>query len=566
MWSTAWKLVAAPIEDAGGARRPLDVPNGPERADRAAVWSFVGFGGVLRVVVYALNYPLWCDEAFVAANFITRDYADLLRPLDYSQICPLFFLWLELSAVKLLGFSEPALRLLPTAASVAGLFVFAHVSGRVLAGRARVLAVGVFAVAYYPIRHGAEVKPYATDLLSSLVLLALAVEWWRASTGARSRSRWRWVWALAAALPMVLGLSHPAVFVAGGISLALAWPAWRERRRGALAAFAVYNLMLVATFVALFAAFTGGQSRASLETLRSHYWAGAFPPWREPARLVVWLAEAHTGRMFAYPFGEARGASGFTTLCFATGLVFLWRRRETPLLVLTLGPLGLAFAAAILGRYPYGGSVRTMIFAAPSVCLISGLGLAALLARLPRACDHRRAFTSAVVGLWLAGLVVLALNAAWPYKSVADRNSRDFARWFWTEEARGADLACVKTDLGTGFNRRNWLLFRSALYLCNQKICSPRHRDGDPVNRAPASADRPLRCVLYNESPETDPACAFWLRAMSGRYDVSRRATFVVNDPTRADDGTDDGDCYTVIDFVPRTPGVATREGAARRE
>ncbi len=39
--------------------------------------------------------------------------------------------------------------------------------------RAALLAVGVFAASYYPVRHGTEVKPYATDLLASILLTAL---------------------------------------------------------------------------------------------------------------------------------------------------------------------------------------------------------------------------------------------------------------------------------------------------------------------------------------------------------------------------------------------------------
>ena len=95
----------------------------------------------LRLVTFALNFPLWGDEAFVAANFISRGYLDLLRPLDYSQICPSLFLWLELSAVKLFGFQEYSLRLVPTLASVASVFLFAHVAGRVTRGWWHVLAV-----------------------------------------------------------------------------------------------------------------------------------------------------------------------------------------------------------------------------------------------------------------------------------------------------------------------------------------------------------------------------------------------------------------------------------------
>jgi hypothetical protein len=221
-------------------------------------------------------------------------------------------------------------------------------------------------------------------------------------------------------------------------------------------------------------------------------------------------------------------------------------------LLLGLGPFGLALAASAMGRYPYGGSARTMIFVAPTICLLGGLGLASLIARLRRSRARRRALQASVLGLAGAGLVLLGLKLGHPYKSIHDQNSRAFALWFWTEKARDAELGCVKSDLGIGFNRRNWTLFRSALYLCNQKIYSPRHRLGVAPNWHAISAARPLRLVLYNECPEDDPACAAWLEGMTTRYRVRNRETFVVNEPSHRDDGTDVEDRYTVFEFVPR--------------
>jgi 4-amino-4-deoxy-L-arabinose transferase-like glycosyltransferase len=518
---------------------------GPDRF-LPATKAFVWLGVLLRVVTFALNFPLWGDEAFVAVNLITRGYLDLLRPLDYAQICPLLFLWLELTAVKLLGFSEWSLRLIPTMASAGSVFLFAHIVGRVTRGSARMLAVGIFSLSYYPIRHGAEVKQYSTDLLASLILIALAVEWWKCP------QKNRWLWALAAAVPLALGLSHPAVFVAGAITLAFAVRAWNLRQKGTLIPFALYNLAMVGTFLGLFTAFTSEQEAAFLSIFRSNYWAAAFPPLTEPLKLAGWLAEAHTGRMFAYPFGEARGGSSLTTLCFTVALLALWRRRQSALIVLALGPFGLAFVASALGRYPYGGSARTMIFAAPMICLLSGLGLAVMIGRLHKARARRLAVFTSALGLAMAGIAMLGLKLAFPYKSIPDQNSRAFARSFWTENALNAQLVCVKSDLGLGFNRRNWSLFRSALYLCNQKIYSPRHRNGGRIRWDLVSSVRPLRCVLYNEWPENSAPCSAWLRQMSERFQIQSRQTFIINEPSYRDDGTDVEDRYTVFDFVPK--------------
>ena len=201
--------------------------------------------------------------------------------------------------MRLLGFSEWSLRLFPLACGVGSVFLFRHAAGRVLRGVPLLLATAIFAVSYYPIRHAADVKPYASDLLAALVLLALALEW------LRTPGRPAWLWALAAAGPVAVALSHPAIFVAGGIGLALAPAVWRTGRRGARAALAAFGLATVGAFGALFALCTGAQARATLPAMRAE-WAASFPPLDSPLALVRWLVATHTGNLFAYPCG-ARG-------------------------------------------------------------------------------------------------------------------------------------------------------------------------------------------------------------------------------------------------------------------
>ena len=183
-----------------------------------ATWAFVGLGVALRLMRYLMDYPLWWDEAFVAVNFIRRDYIGLLRPLDYGQVSPILFLWSELTFVKLLGFSEWSLRLFPLACAVASVFLFRHVASRVVRGVPLLLAVAIFATSFHPILHAADVKPYASDLLAALILLAMAVEWRRAP------ERAGWIWGLAAAAPICLcsrirrSLSPPGL-----------WSGWHPR-------------------------------------------------------------------------------------------------------------------------------------------------------------------------------------------------------------------------------------------------------------------------------------------------------------------------------------------------
>ena len=144
---------------------PFDpLPPAPElpsdRRQSQLIWAFLILGIGARCVRYFLCFPLWEDECFLASNFIDRGYLDLLsKPLHYYQTAPVLFLWLELTVVKILGFSEMTLRLAPFLLSIAALFLFRHLASRLLSGATLVLAVAVLAVGYPGVRYAAEVKP-----------------------------------------------------------------------------------------------------------------------------------------------------------------------------------------------------------------------------------------------------------------------------------------------------------------------------------------------------------------------------------------------------------------------
>ena len=137
--------------------------------------GFLAVAVILRLVRAIQNYPMWCDETMLAANLLDRNWSELAQPLDYRQVCPLGFLAIEWIAVRLLGFSELALRLFPLCSSVASVPFFYWLS-RLCLGRGTAgtfLAVACFAVSEPLIRYAGEAKPYESDLLVSLVLLWL---------------------------------------------------------------------------------------------------------------------------------------------------------------------------------------------------------------------------------------------------------------------------------------------------------------------------------------------------------------------------------------------------------
>ena len=398
--------------------------------------SLLLLGLVWRVLLYVLGFPIWGDEAFVAVDFVVRGYREMVQPSLYGQIVPVVFMWAELAVSRALGFSEWALHWLPTLAGIAALLLFWRFAQQVLPRRPAFLAVGIFAASYYIVRHGAEVKPYITDLLVSLGLTMLA---W--AVHQRPNSVRHWI-ALILFGGTAVWCSYPAAFVGGSVGLLLTWLLWRGRfRAGVLAGWLAFGVVLCGSFLAMF--LTIGKPHAEFAARLTDTWAVTFPPLTRPWQLPFWLYAMHTGLMLAYPHGGTAPGSVVTFLCVLIGAVRL-ARRQPALLLLLLGPLPLAFIAAAAHAYPYGGSARVTLYMAPAFCLLAGLGLFAGLEFLvPRAVALvrrksarpvtrgecvRGALLLAAASLALIPICTMTGELLWPYQSLASYRSREAVR------------------------------------------------------------------------------------------------------------------------------------------
>ncbi len=391
------------------------------RARRAAIaratLGLLALGVLWRVARYAMGQPLWGDEAFLAVNLLTRDFAGLLGPLDYRQIAPIGFLWAELAVVRALGRSEWALRLLPSLSGLASLGLFHRFARRAVDRRSALLAVGILAASFYPVRHATEAKPYATDMMLSLIVTGLAWGVWR---DPRSARRW-----LTLTFAVVIGVwfSYPLVFVVAGVGLVLAVRVLKHVRPGPMAGFAGFALAGAASWLAFYVLTARPQAESTPVYAQMETWRGAFPPLGRPWALPGWLLDVHTGNMLAYPQGGNDFGSTATAILVAAGVLAL-RKGRGGLLALLLAPLLPTLLASALGRYPYGTSARTTLYMAPAFCLLAGVGAVALIRRLS-GFRRRRVYRIAWVALAAMIVVGTAANLALPYKNFEDKLNRD---------------------------------------------------------------------------------------------------------------------------------------------
>jgi hypothetical protein len=268
--------------------------------------------------------------------------------------------------------------------------------------------------------------------------------------------------------------------------------------------------------------------------------------------------------MFAYPAGGDVGASTLTTGLVAAAIAAYVRRGSKTILALLLTPFALGLIAASLGRYPYGGSARTMQYVAPAIIVMAGLGAAVLLARLSRPRWRERSPRSVLCGLLAIGLGMMAWDATHPYKTPLDRSSRDLARRFWAEESSGAELLCARTDLRLPLNPLGWQGESAAIYLCHQAIYSDRHRAKAPPRLDRVSESHPLRVVVFGEVPSDVPVVSRWIRENADHYELrSRRKRVLQRGLIRGKAASEDR--YVLYEFVPRRVAASPGPKVMRR-
>jgi hypothetical protein len=133
-----------------------------------------------------------------------------------------------------------------------------------------------------------------------------------------------------------------------------------------------------------------------------------------------------------------------------------------------------------------------------------------------------------------------------PYRSASDELHRGLARWFWTEKSRDAELVCPKVDFGLEFSPEHWSKDSTEMYLCYQRIYSPRHHRLATPRLDSVSATHPLRFVFFNEFPDRNPAFQPWLAEMSRTFTLKAIEVYPISVNRK------DSPCsYLVYEFTP---------------
>jgi hypothetical protein len=399
--------------------------------NKKMAWSLIGLCLSWRLLRWCLDFPVWGDEAMLAINFFDASYTDLFSPLEYGQIGPLGWLWLEKLMFDIGRGNMLLLRLPGFIAGVCGVLLFWKVAKKIVDERAALFALALFCASYYPMRYSIEVKPYAFDLLIALMLINATLD--------HAPKKF---FIIAAG---GIFFSLPSMFTAAACGLYLFYKLASQRKLLFLG-----GVLLISAYAWMATSFAAPHATAASWLREMEMWVTAFPPLQEWWTLPYWLIERHAGYMSAYPSGGRDFGSLATLILQLIGVAVLWRQGRKQQLLILWGGLPFLFIAAAMQAYPYGGSVRVAIFLAPAICICAGAGLQRLL-------QHRHAlpvFASMMAIFIVSGMVA---DIKQPYKTESDLQVEQFVEQLVADKDRTAVIVGhLPTDTSEKMDLRNY--------------------------------------------------------------------------------------------------------------
>jgi len=491
--------------------------------DRLA-WVFVCLGIIACSVRYALCFPLIWDEASLAMNMARRDYAGLFGELEFGQMAPPLFLLAVEFCSQVLTLHEWSLRLPAFAGAIGALLMFPLVARQLLAPKAYLMAVAIFSVSYWPLRYGAEAKPYSLDMLFTCLWLWLALKWMS------SHHPWRWTALMLAPAILGFGISFPSIFAAGGALIAMAFALNRHTWPKRLLHAGVVGITLLASFAFTYLRLVPAQS-ATAQWMQN-FWQDAFPPTDSIGNTLWWFVQVFTGELMPYPVGGEDFASTGTFLLVVLGLVILLKSRSYSTLTLLLAPVLLGLVAGFLHKYPFGLPTRMQLYLAPVFCLLAGCGLASFMHfighrfRIPK---WRSPMRATCIVLAILPIATIARDIVLPQKSVTDAIIRDATRVIWsTADSVGHRPLSLREDLNAAFTETT----RSEItpFLANYHIqVATSHTK---VNDQPISSRQSVQVVTYRVDGQYSPSLRNqWIKLFEEKHQLELAGSIILKIP-----------------------------------
>lgn len=333
----------------------------------------IGVGIAVRFCQYVFAKSLWLDESLLALNIVNKSFPEFLKPLDYHQVAPVGFLFIEKLFVQLLGNNEYALRLFPFICGTISLFLFFKIAKHLLEKEAFLIVLTLFSFSGYLINYSAEAKQYSTDVTIILFLYATTVHF------QSKRLKINHIASFGIIGAITIWFSHPSAFVLAGIGICLSLFSLKRKDWRRISQLSIVYIIWLFSFAAFymitFHDFQNTTSTGNIETMQNA-WTGCFTPF-PPTSLsdIRWFVRTFFS-IFKNPIGLHY--VGIAVLTFITGCTSLFSKNKRWFFLL-LSPVLITLIVSGFHLYPFG--YRLLLFIVPLVLLFIAEGAESIVSK-----------------------------------------------------------------------------------------------------------------------------------------------------------------------------------------
>lgn len=336
----------------------------------------------LRLYHLLLNRSLWLDEATLSNNIVSRDYLQLLNPLDYKQIAPVGFLIIQKFLISTFGVNEYALRALPALAGIFSIIIFYFLLKNIGGEKLAFTGLLFFIFGKFLIYHSTEAKQYSSDVFAYLLafyLLYFKSIDYKSFCSVVSKG-------LIGAI--IIWFSHCSVIFLASIGIALAVEILYYRRYNSIGGYLIMCFIWLISFGLNYFFFLFNHASREAQEI-SFVSAGYLPPAGTIKDGILWLLP-ELQKSLTYPIGITYFPF-LLTLLFCTGFWYVVKYRQYRLLALAL-PILIHIILSFYYLYPFGG--RFILYNSTFFIIYIVLGIKVIATRVK------------VVGIPIAGLVL----------------------------------------------------------------------------------------------------------------------------------------------------------------
>ena len=359
--------------------------------------GMVVIGVILRLIQYSLNRPFWLDESCLALNIANKSFLEFLGPLDYLQVAPIGFLFIEKALLILIGNNEYVLRLFPLVSGIVSLFLFYHVARRCIREEGAFIAVALFSLSGMLIYYSSELKQYSSDLTITLLLLMFTMY-------IRSKRLTNLTTGFFAAIGgIAVWFSLPSVFVLAGIGCTLSLFSIARRDWSTNNRLLIIYFIWLSSFVIFYLIYS---PKISLNLYNHRLaWKSYFMPF-PPMSIsdFKWFVKTFF-EIFYDPLSMY--LPGLGALAFLLGCVSIFSK-DKQLFFILLSPVFVTLFASAFQLYPFNG--RLLLFMIPLILLFIGDGVTFLFENTK---DYSRGIIRVIIlGLLFCGPLAGAVTHA----------------------------------------------------------------------------------------------------------------------------------------------------------